>query len=192
MQFILFFICQCFWIGFQRKGKHLTVFLFNSQKKRQKNLTKEKWLHTSKHASVCIHHINTDTICMKCAQWILNLQFSLSLSLSHKSLTQKKLKNFNVYARVRWNGVNQFQYIICSIHDSYVAEKGISHCEYHSLWHARNMPKKMTHTWRYFRHKLLVSVFSISYEATIKIEVYRLCIQNKKSFACWVCLNNIK
>lgn len=129
---------------------------------------------------------------MKCAQWILNLQFFINFSLSSKSFA-KKLKNFNVNARVRWNGVNQFRAHthIEFEYGSCVAEKRISHCEYHSLWHARYVTERMTHTWRYtFITKFLASAFSISYMPTIKIGVYRNCIRNEKSFVCWIHLNN--
>lgn len=132
MQFILFFICQCFWIGFHRKRKTLDSILCLTARRRRKNRAKrfnKRKMNTCSYgaqtythnASVCTHHINTDTISIKCAQWILNLQFffinffALTLQKFWRVQVKKKLKNFNVYARVRWNGVNQFQhmYVLC-------------------------------------------------------------------------------
>lgn len=146
------------WISSKRKTLD-SIFRSTAKKKRRKNLTKERRTQTHTHiVRVCAHtsHKHWYNLYEMCSMNFEPSVFFINFSLSSKSFA-KKLKNFNVNARVRWNGVNQFRAHthIEFEYGSCVAEKRISHCEYHSLWHAKNvLEKNDTHLKVYFHHKV--------------------------------------
>lgn len=175
MQFILFFICQCFWIGFHRKGKHLTAFLFDSDEKSGKKSNKRK-LNTS---------INTHSWCAHTShKYWYNLHEMCSMNFEpsvffYQFLSKVWRKNWKTSMFTQeldgmvWISFVQTHWIWIRFKCS--GKKDIAHCEYHSLWHARNVPEKMAHTWSYtFVTKFLASAFSISYMPMIKIGVSTL------------------